>query len=129
VAKIRGGGILKTLAWAFLFVVLALGVGIGLTRYADRIPWLEPITGQPTEDPDTVVQGIQSLNELATAEMTAQVGVTEQQEDAHFFFQRVPRFLMGEKILLIVRGTVKAGINLDELVHDQATFSGIDRCS
>jgi hypothetical protein len=113
-AKI-GGGFGKTLAWAVLLVLLALVVGLGLARYADSFPWLEPIIGQPTEDPETAVLGVRRLNELATAEMTAQVVVTEEQEDAHIFFQRVPGFLVGEKVLLVVRGEVDAGINLDEL--------------
>jgi hypothetical protein len=117
-AKIRGGGFGTTLAWALVLVVLALAAGIGLARYGDRVPWLANLMGEPTQTTESVVLGVQRLNELATAEMTAQVIVTEEQEDAHIFFQRVPGFLVGEKVLLVVRGEVEAGIDLDELGED-----------
>ncbi len=102
-----------TLVWALFFVVLALVAAIGLARYGDRIPIIAPLI-EPTQTSDTVVQGVRRLNELATAEMTAQVVVPEE-EVARIMGQEVPEFLMGEKVLLIARGEVEAGIDLDEL--------------
>jgi hypothetical protein len=113
-AKIRGGGFGTALVWAVSLVVLALVAAIGLARYGDRIPILGSII-EPTRTSDTVVLGVRRLNELATAEMTAQVVVTEEQNDTRIFFQPLPAFLTGEKVLLIARGEAEAGINLGEL--------------
>jgi hypothetical protein len=98
-------------------VILALVAAIGLAKYGSQIPVVGPLL-EPTDEPVIVVQRVKRLNELATAEMTAQVVVTEEREDARIFFQRVPRFLVGEEVLLIVGGEVEAGIDLDELGED-----------
>lgn len=114
-AKITRGGFGTTLVWAVCFVVLALIAAIGLARYADRIPIIGSIVEPQTSD--TVVLGVRRLNELATAEMTAQV-VVEKEENVRIFMQPVPEFLTGETILLIARGEVEAGVDLDELGQD-----------
>ena len=111
---------MKALLWALCLVVLALAAAMGLARYGSQIPVVGPLI-EATGNDDTVVQGVQRLNELATAEMTAQVVVTQQQEDVHIFFPgvRVPDWVSGETVLLVARGEVKAGVNLDELgKHD-----------
>jgi len=113
----------NTLVWALLLVIAALVAGIGLARYGDRVPWLADLMGQPTQTTEATVLGIRRLNELATAEMTAQV-VVEEQKDVRIFSQPLPRFLTGQKVLLIARGEVEAGIDLDELRADDVRVNG-----
>jgi hypothetical protein len=117
VAKVRGGGFGTTLGLAVLLVVLALVAGVGIARYGDRVPWLAPILGQPTQNSEAVVLGVQKLNQLATAKQTIQVIVTEEQ-NTRIFQQPLPEFLTGEKVLLVAVGDVEAGRNLDELGKD-----------
>jgi hypothetical protein len=100
-----------------LLVVVALAAGIGLARYGDSVPWLADLTGQPTKTTETVVLGVRRLNELATAEMVAQVVVTEA-ENTRILTQPLPEFLTGETVLLVAVGEVEAGIDLDELGED-----------
>ncbi len=116
-AGVVRGRLGSTLLWVVSLVILALVAAIGLAKYGSQIPVVGPLL-EPTDEPVIVVQRVKRLNELATAEMTAQVVVTEEREDARIFFQRVPRFLVGEEVLLIVGGEVEAGIDLDELGED-----------
>src|SRR5919202_779910 len=113
----------STLVWALLLVVAALAAGIGVARYGDRVPWLADLMGEPTQTTESTVLGIKRLNELATAEMTAQVVVTEQ-KDIRVFSQPLPRFLTGQRVLLIARGEVRAGIDMDELREDDVRVDG-----
>jgi hypothetical protein len=69
------------------------------------------------------VQGIRRLNELATAKMTAQV-VVPKEETVRIFGQNMPEFLVGQKVLLIARGEVEAGIDLDELHQEDVKVHG-----
>jgi hypothetical protein len=113
----------STLVWALLLVVVALAAGIGIARYGDRVPWLADLMGGPTQTTETTVLGIRRLNELATAEMSAQVVVTEQ-KDVRIFSQPLPRFLTGQEVLLIAKGEVEAGIDLDEVRGDDVRVDG-----
>lgn len=122
-AKIKGGGFETTLVWALLLIVLVLAAGVGIARYGDRVPWLSPLLGQPTQNSEAVVQGIQRLNELATVKYTTQVIVTEE-ENERIFMQPLPEFLTGEKVLLVAVGEVEAGINLDELGQEDIRVEG-----
>ena len=121
--KNKGGGFGTTLVWALVIGVLALVTGVGIARYGDRIPWLAPILGQPTQNSEAVVQGIQRLNELATVKYTTQVIVTEEQ-NARILQQPLPEFLTGEKVLLMAVGEVQAGIDLEELGQRDVQVEG-----
>ena len=67
--------------------------------------------------------GVRRLNELATAQMTAQV-IVEKKENARILTQELPEWLTGQKVLLVARREVKAGINLDELGQDDVHVGG-----
>ncbi len=121
--KNKGGGFGTTLVWALVTGVLALVTGVGIARYGDRIPWLAPILGQPTQNSEAVVQGIQRLNELATVKYTTQVIVTEEQ-NPRILQQPLPEFLTGEKVLLMAVGEVQAGIDLEELGQRDVQVEG-----
>jgi hypothetical protein len=121
--KNKGGGFGTKLVWALVIVVLALVTGVGIARYGDRIPWLAPILGQPTQNSEAVVQGIQRLNELATVKYTTQVIVTEEQ-NTRILQQPLPEFLTGEKVLLMAVGEVQAGIDLEELSQRDVQVEG-----
>lgn len=116
VANTKRSGFGSTLVIAVLLVVVAVAVGVGLARYGERLPLIGPII-EPTQSSDAMVLEVQRMNELATAQMTAEVVVPKEQS-VRFFSQPLPEFLAGEKILLIARGEVEAGINLDELEED-----------
>jgi hypothetical protein len=121
VAKVRGGGFVITLIWSFCLVVLALLAAVGLVRYGDRIPIIESIIEPQTSE--TVVQGVRDLNELATAEITAQV-VIRKSQNARFLTQPLPEFITGEEVLLIAEGEVEAGIDLGELDQNDIRVQG-----
>ncbi len=122
-AKVSGSSFVTTLLLALLLVVLALVAAIGLARYGDRVPWLASLLGEPTQTSGPVVQGIQSLNELSTAKMVAQVVVTEE-ENARILQQPLPEFLTGERVLLVAVGEVEAGVDLAELGRDDVRLEG-----
>jgi hypothetical protein len=60
------------------------------------------------------VQGVQRLDELATAKMTAQV-IIPREENVRIFTQPLSEFLTGEKVHLLATGEVEFGIDLAEL--------------
>src|SRR5215212_1734150 len=107
----------STLVWALVLVIAALTVSIGIARYGDTVPWLADLMGKPTQSTEATVLGIKRLNELATAEMTAQV-VVEEEENARILSHELPEWLTGQKVLLIARGEVEAGIDMNELRED-----------
>jgi hypothetical protein len=107
---------MKALLWALGLVVLALVAAIGLARYGSQIPIVGPLI-EPADGGETVVLGVRRLNELATAEMTAQV-VVEKEENAQILTHALPEWIAGQKVLLVARGEVEAGINLEELGED-----------
>ena len=114
----KGGGLGATLVLAVLFVVLAVAAAIGLARYGERVPWLAPLLGEPTQTTGTVVvQDIQRLNELATVRWTQQV-IVEEEGNEKIWRTYLPDLLSGEKVLLVAAGDVEAGVNLDELGQD-----------
>jgi hypothetical protein len=84
--KIRSGGFGTTLILALLLVIVSVAAGAVLVY----LIW------NPTEpDEPAVVQGIHRLNDLATAEYTSQVLVTEK-ENTEIFRQPLPEFLTGK---------------------------------
>jgi len=112
--KIRSGGFGTTLILALLLVIVSVAAGAALVY----LIW------NPTEpDEPAVVQGIHRLNDLATAEYTSQVLVTEE-ENTEIFRQPLPEFLTGEKLLLVAVGKVEAGVDLDELGAEDVRVMG-----
>ena len=122
--RFKGGGLGTTLVLAALFVVLAVAVGLGVDRFADRIPLLSSLVGRSTQTTGpVVVEGIQRLNQLATVRWTESVVVA--QEGSEELLQRyLPEFLAGEKVLLVASGEVEAGVSLDELGSDDVRVEG-----
>jgi Protein of unknown function (DUF4230) len=117
-----GGGFGRTLVWALCLVVVAVVAAISLARYGCQVPTIGRLLGC-ADDGGAVVLGVRRLNELATAEMTAQV-VVEKEKNAHIFTQELPEWLAGQKVLLIARGEVKAGVDLDDLGQDDVHVEG-----
>ncbi len=120
----RRGGFGTTLILAVLSVVLAVAVGLGVARYADRIPLLAPLVDRPTQTTGpVVVEGIQQLNQLATVRWTESVVVTEEGSEG-LLESYMPEFLTGEKVLLVATGEVEAGVDLDEVESDDVQVQG-----
>lgn len=120
-AREKRGGFANTVLWAVCLVVLAVAAAVILARYADRVPLIGAVI-EP-RDSQTVVTGVRDLNELATAELTAQVVITKEQ-NARVFFQPLPEFLTGQKAIFIARGEVEAGVDLDELDEGDVRVDG-----
>ena len=118
----RGDGLGTTLVLALLVVVLSVVVGVGIARFADDLPWLNVLLGDPTPKTTTspvVVEGIQELDQLATARWTESVAVTRESGG-----NGLGRLLRGERVLLIAVGEVEAGVDLAGLRPEDVVVDG-----
>jgi Protein of unknown function (DUF4230) len=115
----RSGRLGTTLVLALAIVVLAAGIGVGLSRYA--LPVVGWIFGSPstTTTSPVVVEGIQDLDQLATVSWKESVIVSRESGGTE-----LERFFSGEKVLLIATGNVEAGVNLAELGRDDVRVNG-----
>ena len=115
----------NTLIWALCLVVLVIVGAIGLAKFGCQNPVVGGLLGCG-DDGDTILFGVKRLNELATAEMPAQV--VEKEENADLFLPGIlpnlPDGIFGQKVILVARGEVKAGIDLDELHKDDVHVDG-----
>jgi hypothetical protein len=111
--------ILGALAGALLTIVLvgAISVGFGVRHL------LSAFRNNPTHinvDQPTVVRQIQSLQRLETVSYSMDKIISGEHANGYW-----PKFLVGDRLLLMVHGEVVGGINLAELspgdvrIHDQ----------
>jgi hypothetical protein len=117
----REGGLGSTLVLALVIVVLSTALGVGLARYAERVPLLGPLLGEEpkTTTSPVVVEGIQRLDRLATVRWTESVVVTKESGGSS-----LERFLTGEKVILVATGDVEAGVDLAGLGPDDVEVDG-----
>lgn len=118
----KGGGIGATLVLALMLVVLSMATGVGLAWYGDRLPLVGALFadgGTKTTTSPVVVEGVQDLNQLATARWTESVVITKESGDSS-----LERFLTGEKIVLVATGEVEAGVDLASLSEDDVEVDG-----
>lgn len=118
----KGGGFGTTLVLAALIVLLSSGIGVGLSRFGDRLPLLGPLfIEQPprTTASPVVIEGIRELDNLATARWTESVIVTRESGGTG-----IERLLRGERVLLLATGEVEAGMNLADIGEDDVRVEG-----
>jgi hypothetical protein len=117
----RGGGLFTTFVLALMIVVFSAAIGVGLANYGYRLPVVGLLFERPaqTTTSPVVVEGIQDLNQLATARATQSVIVTRESGGG-----RIERFLVGERVLLVAVGEVEAGVNLEDLSRDDVRVEG-----
>ena len=108
------GGVL-TIVFVAAFVWLATGVGllhlIGNLRGGART--------QIAVDQPTVVRQIQQLRRLETVSYTMDKIIAGEHSNAY-----LPKFLAGDRLLLVVHGEVVGGIDLAGLLPGNVTVSG-----
>ena len=117
----KRGGLGTTLVLALMIVVLAAGIGVGLSRYGYRLPvvgWFFEAPVQTTTTP-VVVEGIQRLDHLATVRFNESVVVTKESGG-----EGIRALLTGEKVILVAEGGVEAGIDLSTLDRSDVRVSG-----
>jgi Protein of unknown function (DUF4230) len=107
------GGILTA---AFVGVVVWMATGIGLLH---MIAGLRGGRTQISVDQPTVVRQIQQLRRLETVSYTMDKIIAGGHENAY-----LPKFLAGDRLLLVVHGEVVGGIDLAGLLSGDVTISG-----
>lgn len=118
----RGSGLGTTLVLALVIVALSMVLGVGLARYGGIFPIIGPFFdggGTKITTSPVVVEGIQQLNQLATVRWTESTVVTKESE-GNF----LPRWLTGDKVLLVASGEVEAGVNLASLDSEDVEVEG-----
>ena len=121
----KGGGFGTTLALAFVIVVLGVGLGVVLStqRFMERLPVIGPLffeeePAQTTTGP-VVVEGIHDLDRLATVRWKESVIVTRESGGTE-----LEQLVSGEKVLLVAAGDVEAGVDLADLSREDVKVEG-----
>ncbi len=118
----QGGGLGSTLVLALIIVVLSVLLGVGISRYGERIPVLGTLFADGTPNTTTspvIIEGIQRLDQLATVRWTESVVVTNESTQ-----KPLGKLLTGEKIVLVAAGEVEAGVNLSYLGPEEVEVDG-----
>jgi hypothetical protein len=116
------GWILGLLAGAVLAVVL-LGAGLWMaTGYGlyHLVATLRSGRTQLNVDQPTVVLQIQQLQRLETVSYSMDKIISGEHDNPY-----IPKFLVGDRLLLVVHGEVVAGINLAALQPEDVRVSGL----
>ncbi len=98
------------LAAGFVAALVWLSPGIGLLR------WMDGLRGGRTQirvDQPTVVRQIQQLQRLETVSYTMDKIISGEHASAY-----LPKFLAGDRLLLVVHGEVVGGINPGEVAGE-----------
>ena len=118
----------KVYSWVlgtFLGVVLtlvALGAVLSLTTGLGLLHLMDALRGGRTQinvDQPTVVHQIQQLQRLETVSYTMDKIISGEHDNAY-----LPKFLAGDRLLLVVHGEVVAGINLATLQPADVLIQG-----
>lgn len=120
--KKKGGGFGVTLLLALLLVAAGVALGLGAAYAAGNLSWTRFVTGEPeteTATTEVVVEGVRELNQLSSVQWTESVNVTRESG-----YENIPRFLSGERVLLVAVGEVRAGTDLDGIGPDDVRVDG-----
>jgi hypothetical protein len=105
-----------------VLTLLLLGAAVLLLTGLGLSHWLSILRGERTEfkvDQPTVVRQIQQLQRLETVSYTMDKIISGEHANAY-----LPKFLAGDRLLLVVHGEVVAGINLAALSPGDVQVSG-----
>src|SRR5258706_11711758 len=118
----RGGAFLGCLLGAFLAVV-ALGVAAWLYTGARLLDFLRsPLAAMRTHidvSQPTVLQQIQRLQRLETVRFNMEKIVSGERD-----VEYLPKWLVGDRLLLVVEGEAVAGVDLGKLPPEDVSVSG-----
>lgn len=120
--KKKGSGFGVTLLLAILLVAAGVALGLGMAYVAGNVSWTRFVTGEPeteTATTEVVVEGVRELNELSSVQWTESVNVTRESG-----YENIPRFLSGERVLLVAVGEVRAGTDLDGIGSEDVRVAG-----
>lgn len=120
--KKKGSDFGVTLLLAILLVAVGVALGLGMAYVAGNVSWTRFVTGEPeteTATTEVVVEGVRELNELSSVQWTESVNVTRESG-----YENIPRFLSGERVLLVAVGEVRAGTDLDGIGSEDVRVAG-----
>jgi hypothetical protein len=120
--KKKGSDFGVTLLLALLLVAVGVALGLSVAYAAGNLSWTRFVTGEPeteTATTEVVVEGVRELNELSSVQWTESVNVTRESG-----YENIPRFLSGERVLLVAVGEVRAGTDLDGIGSEDVRVAG-----
>ena len=112
-------------AGIFVGILLSVAIlGTPLWRYPRVGPshWMDLLRAGPTQinvDQPTVVRQVQQLQRLETVSYTMDKIISGERDSPY-----IPKFLVGDRLLLVVHGEAIAGVNLAKLQPKDVTLRG-----
>jgi len=98
------------------------GIAVWKVAGAGPLQWISLLRGGPTRinvDQPTVVRQIQQLQRLETVRYTMDKIISGEHDNVY-----LPKFLVGDRLLLVVHGEVIAGVNLAKLQPGDVKVNG-----
>ena len=105
-----------------IFALSLCGAGIWMFTGIGLLQWLTLLRGERTHinvDQPTVVRQIQQLQRLETVSYTMDKIISGEHDNPY-----LPKFLAGDRLLLMVHGEVIAGVNLAKLQPRDVAING-----
>ena len=107
-----------------LLLVLICGAAIWMYAGVGLFQWMTLLRGGHTSinvDQPTVVRQVQQLQRLETVKYTMDKIISGEHDNPY-----LPKFLVGDRLLLVVHGEVIAGVDLSRLKPNDVTIHGRD---
>ena len=111
----------KTFAFGFLLALLAVGLVVWLATGTGLLSLLRAYRSGTLIriDQPTVVRQIQQLQRLETVSFTMDKIISGEHDSPY-----LPRFLVSDRLLLVVHGEIIAGVDLSKVRADDVTVQG-----
>jgi hypothetical protein len=112
----------KIFAFGFLLALLAVGLAVWLVTGTGLLSLLRAYRGGTLLriDQPTVVRQIQQLQRLETVSFTMDKIISGEHDNPY-----LPKFLVSDRLLLVVHGEVIAGVDLGKVQSDDVTVQGL----
>jgi Protein of unknown function (DUF4230) len=111
----------KSFAFGFLLALFAVGLAVWLVTGTGLLSLLRSYRGGALirVDQPTIVRQIQQLQRLETVSFTMDKIISGEHDSAY-----LPKFLVSDRLLLVVHGEVIAGVDLGKVQSDDVTVQG-----